>query len=210
MHDRFLGSMGPIRPFDRAYAMAKRTMELAFGLGMAVVILPLLPVIALAIKLDSAGPVFYSQQRVGLGGRAFRIYKFRTMRTDAEKDGAVWAAERDPRITRAGRFMRLTRIDELPQIWNVLRGEMSFVGPRPERPEFTVQLAEALTGYDKRHAVKPGLTGWAQVCYRYTSSIKDTRSKVEYDLYYVKHADLLFDLAILWRTIGVVLGMRGR
>jgi exopolysaccharide biosynthesis polyprenyl glycosylphosphotransferase len=210
VHDRFLGNMGPIRPLNRAYAMGKRVMDLAFGFGMALAILPLLPVIALMIKLDSAGPVFYSQQRVGLGGRVFRIYKFRTMRTDAEKDGAVWAAERDPRITRAGRFMRLTRIDELPQIWNVLRGDMSFVGPRPERPEFTVQLAEALTGYDKRHAVKPGLTGWAQVCYRYTSSIKDTRSKVEYDLYYVKHADLLFDLAILWRTIGVVLGMRGR
>ncbi len=209
-HDRFLGGMGPVRPFDRGYAMAKRAMDLAFGIGMTVAILPLLPLIALAIKLDSSGPVLYSQQRVGLGGRVFRIYKFRTMRMDAEKDGAVWAAEKDPRITRAGRFMRLTRIDELPQLWNILRGDMSFVGPRPERPEFTVQLAEALTGYDKRHAVKPGLTGWAQVCYRYTSSIKDTRAEVEYDLYYVKHAGIRFDLLILWRTIGVVVNMRGR
>jgi exopolysaccharide biosynthesis polyprenyl glycosylphosphotransferase len=208
--DRFLDGMGSVRSFDRGYLIAKRALDLAFGFGLALVILPVLPLIALAIKLDSAGPVLYSQQRVGLGGRVFRIYKFRTMRQDAERNGAVWAVERDPRVTRIGRYMRLTRIDELPQLWNVLKGDMSFVGPRPERPEFTVQLAEALIGYDKRHAVKPGLTGWAQVCYRYTSSIKDTRSKVEYDLFYVKHASFGLDLTILRRTVGVVIGMRGR
>jgi exopolysaccharide biosynthesis polyprenyl glycosylphosphotransferase len=202
--------MGPVRALDRRYSLAKRALDLAFGIGLGLAILPVLPLIALAIKLDSAGPVLYSQQRVGLGGRVFRIYKFRTMRQDAERNGAVWAAEKDPRVTRIGRYMRLTRVDELPQLWNVLKGDMSFVGPRPERPEFTVQLAEALDGYDKRHAVRPGLTGWAQVCYRYTSSIKDTRSKVEYDLYYVKHASLLLDLTILRRTVGVVVGMRGR
>ncbi|HKG24285.1 MAG TPA: sugar transferase [Thermomicrobiales bacterium] len=208
--DRFLNSMGPVRHFDRGYAVAKHGLDLLIGIGMGPAILPLLPIIALAIKLDSSGSILYTQQRVGLGGRVFRIYKFRTLQADAERNGAVWAAEKDPRVTRVGRFMRLTRIDGLPQLWNVVRGDMSFVGPRPERPEFTRQLAEALTGYDLRHAVKPGLTGWAQVCYRYTSSIKDTRAKVEYDLYYVKHAWLRLDLAILWRTIGVVVGMRGR
>jgi exopolysaccharide biosynthesis polyprenyl glycosylphosphotransferase len=210
LHDRFLGRLGPIRSFDRGYVVAKRALDLVLGIGLALAILPVLPLIALAIKLDSAGPVLYSQHRVGLGGRVFRIYKFRTMRQDAERNGAVWAAEKDSRVTRTGRYMRLTRVDELPQLWNVLKGDMSFVGPRPERPEFTVRLAEALVGYDKRHAVKPGLTGWAQVCYRYTSSIKDTRSKVEYDLFYVKHASLLLDLTILRRTVGVVIGMRGR
>jgi lipopolysaccharide/colanic/teichoic acid biosynthesis glycosyltransferase len=208
--DRFLNGMGPVRHFDRGYAVAKRGLDLLIGIGMGLAILPLLPDIALAIKLDSSGSILYTQQRVGLGGRVFRIYKFRTVRTDAERNGAVWAAEKDPRVTRVGRFMRPTCIDELPQLWNVVRGDMSFVGPRPERPEFTRQLAEALTGYDLRHAVKPGLTGWAQVCYRYTSSIKNTRAKVEYDLYYVKHAGLRLDLAILWRTIDVVVGMRGR
>jgi lipopolysaccharide/colanic/teichoic acid biosynthesis glycosyltransferase len=173
-------------------------------------VLPLLPLIALAIRLDSSGPIFYSQRRVGLGGKIFRIYKFRTMRSDAEANGAVWASEKDPRVTNVGSLMRRTRFDELPQLLNVLRGEMSFVGPRPERPEFTDQLAEAFDGYDKRHAVKPGLTGWAQVCYRYTSSIKDTRVKVEYDLYYVKHANFLLDLRILVRTAWVVLRMRGQ
>jgi lipopolysaccharide/colanic/teichoic acid biosynthesis glycosyltransferase len=132
------------------------------------------------------------------------------MRQDAEKDGAVWATKRDARITRAGTFMRKTRMDELPQLWNLLRGDMALVGPRPERPEFTNRLAEEIPGYDLRHAVKPGLTGWAQVCYRYTSSFRDTRAKVEYDLYYVKHCSLRFDLRIMLRTIGVVLAMKGQ
>jgi lipopolysaccharide/colanic/teichoic acid biosynthesis glycosyltransferase len=147
---------------------------------------------------------------VGLNGRTFRIYKFRTMRQDAEANGAVWAVQRDARITRTGNFMRKTRLDEIPQIWNLLRGDMALVGPRPERPEFTATLAEQIPAYDLRHTVKPGLTGWAQVCYRYTSSIRDTRSKVEYDLYYVKHCSLLFDLKIMVRTVKVVLAMKGQ
>jgi lipopolysaccharide/colanic/teichoic acid biosynthesis glycosyltransferase len=146
---------------------------------------------------------------VGLGGEIFRIYKFRTMRQDAEAGGARWATHADPRITRCGRFMRKTRIDELPQLWNILNGSMTLVGPRPERPEFTVTLAREIPGYDLRHSVKPGLTGWAQVRYRYTSSIKDSRVKAEYDLYYVKFMSLRLDLKILLRTIGVVLGMKG-
>jgi exopolysaccharide biosynthesis polyprenyl glycosylphosphotransferase len=208
--DRFLSCLGEQRAFSRGYALAKRGLDLLAAAGLGLAVLPTLPLIVLAIRLDSPGPVLYTQNRVGLGGRVFRIYKFRTMRQDAERHGAVWASERDPRVTRVGRFLRLTRIDELPQLWNVLRGDMTLVGPRPERPEFTTDLAATLPGYDKRHAVKPGLTGWAQVCYRYASSVRDTKIKVEYDLYYIKHASLWLDLKILWRTIGVVLGMRGR
>jgi exopolysaccharide biosynthesis polyprenyl glycosylphosphotransferase len=208
--DKWLSRLGRIRTLDSTYTFVKRAIDLVFSLGLGLVLLPLFPVIALAIKLDSRGPILYSQQRIGLGGKPFRIYKFRTMRRDAEANGAVWAQARDPRVTRAGRFMRLTRLDELPQIWNVIRGEMSVVGPRPERPEFTELLARDIPGYDLRHTVKPGLTGWAQVCYRYTSSVRDTRAKVEYDLFYVKHLSVAFDLKILLRTVKVVLGRKGQ
>lgn len=189
--------------------LAKRSFDLAASLAMALVIVLLIPVIALAIRLDSAGPIFYSQNRVGLNGRIFRIYKFRTMRTDAEINGAVWATAGDPRVTRFGAFMRKARIDEWPQLWNVVRGDMTFVGPRPERPEFTTMLAKQLPGYTHRHDVKPGLTGWAQVRYRYANTVHDAEVKLEYDLYYVKYASFLFDLAILLRTIPVVLNLRG-
>lgn len=208
--DRWFNRLGQIRPVSGGYQWTKRVIDLLFVAGVGLAVLPVVPLIALAIKLDSRGPFLYSQQRVGHGGRIFRIYKFRTMRQDAERDGAVWAAKADPRVTRVGRFMRLARIDELPQIWNVLKGEMTVVGPRPERPEFTVELAKEITGYDLRHTVKPGLTGWAQVCYRYTSSVRDTRAKVEYDLYYVKHLSIWMDLRILFRTVKVVLGMKGQ
>jgi len=208
--DRWLGRLGSIRSLNRGYASSKRLFDLIFSVMLGLIILPLIPLIALAIKLDSPGSVFYSQQRIGLGGKVFRIYKFRTMRTDAERHGAVWAQEGDARITRAGRFMRLTRFDELPQIWNVIRGDMTVIGPRPERPEFTVTLAREIPGYELRHTVKPGLTGWAQVCYRYTSSIRDTKAKVEYDLYYVKHLSLRLDMEILLKTVAVVFGMKGR
>ncbi|HEY8446609.1 MAG TPA: sugar transferase [Thermomicrobiales bacterium] len=208
--DPFLARVEQQPVIQGGYAIAKRALDILVSFVLGLIVLPTLPLIALAIKLDSPGPIFYSQDRVGLGGRIFRIYKFRTMRQDAERDGAVWASEHDPRVTRVGRFMRLTRIDELPQLWNVFRGDMTLVGPRPERPEFTTELAAALPGYNLRHVVKPGLTGWAQVSYRYTSSIRDTRTKLEYDLYYIKHASLGLDLTILWRTVGVVLGMRGR
>jgi exopolysaccharide biosynthesis polyprenyl glycosylphosphotransferase len=208
--DRSLGRMQGVRPLGPTYSFSKRSIDVAIALGLGLALLPLLPLIALAIKLDSRGPILYSQQRVGLNGRTFRIYKFRTMRQDAEKNGAVWAKKQDERVTRTGLFMRKTRMDELPQIWNLLRGDMALVGPRPERPEFTTRLAAEIPAYDLRHAVKPGLTGWAQVCYRYTSSFRDTRAKVEYDLYYVKHCSLLFDIRIMFRTIRVVLAMKGQ
>lgn len=208
--DAWLARLGTTHSLDPAIARAKRTFDLVFSFAVGLTILPVFPLIALAIKLDSRGPVFYSQERIGLGGRRFRIYKFRTMRQDAEANGAVWAQERDPRVTRVGRVMRLTRLDELPQLWNVLRGEMAVVGPRPERPEFTEMLAREIPGYDLRHTVKPGLTGWAQVCYRYASSVRDTRAKVEYDLYYVKHCSLVMDAKILLKTVKVVLGRQGQ
>lgn len=208
--DRSLARIRNLRPLGTAYAVVKRSIDISIALGLAITLLPLLPLVALAIKLDSRGPIFYSQQRVGLNGQTFRIYKFRTMRQDAEKHGAVWATKQDSRITRTGHFMRKMRVDELPQIWNLLRGDMALVGPRPERPEFTARLAEEIPGYDLRHAVKPGLTGWAQVCYRYTSSFRDTRAKVEYDLYYVKHCSMLFDFRIMFRTVRVVLAMKGQ
>lgn len=208
--DKWLNRLGTIRSLNRGYASFKRSFDLLFSLLLGLVLLPVFPVIALAIKLDSPGSVFYSQTRVGLGGRTFRIYKFRTMRSDAERHGAVWAQVGDARITRVGKFMRLTRFDELPQIWNVIKGDMTVVGPRPERPEFTETLVLEIPGYELRHTVKPGLTGWAQVCYRYTSSIRDTKAKVEYDLYYVKHLSLRMDLQILLRTVKVVFGLQGR
>ena len=209
VEDKWLQRLEGVRPLDRGFALCKRAIDLGVALGLAIVLLPLLPLVALAIKLDSPGPILYSQQRVGLNGRLFRIYKFRTMRQDAERNGAVWATQRDPRVTRIGRFMRRTRLDELPQLLNLLSGDMTLVGPRPERPEFTVTLAEQIPAYDLRHTVKPGLTGWAQVCYRYTSSVRDTRAKVEYDLYYVKHCSLWMDLSIMVRTVKVVVRMKG-
>jgi exopolysaccharide biosynthesis polyprenyl glycosylphosphotransferase len=208
--DRWLSRLHGARRLETGYALAKRATDIGVALGLSLALLPLFPLVALAIKLDSRGTIFYSQDRVGLNGRVFRIYKFRTMVRDAEKHGAVWATKTDSRVTRVGKFMRKTRMDELPQLWNLLRGDMALVGPRPERPEFTTRLAEEIPAYDLRHAVKPGLTGWAQVCYRYTSSFRDTRAKVEYDLYYVKHCSFLLDLRIMLRTFGVVLAMKGQ
>lgn len=193
-----------------AYAIVKRIFDLVAAALVALVTLPLFPLIALAIRIDSPGTVFYKQDRVGQNGQVFRIYKFRTMRTDAERNGAVWAMEGDPRITRVGNLMRRSRLDELPQLLNVLRGEMTFVGPRPERPEFTSVLERELPGYAQRHLVKPGLTGWAQVRYRYASSIQDTATKLEYDLYYVRHRSLRFDARILFQTIPMILHLQGR
>lgn len=194
-------------PFSNAF---KRAIDLAVGLVIMIAVLPLIPLVMIAIKLDSPGGILYSQERVGLNGRRFRIFKFRSMRSDAERNGAQWAQKNDSRVTRVGRIMRTTRIDELPQLWNVLRGDMTLVGPRPERPHFTEQLADQLPGYNARHMVKPGLTGWAQVNYRYASSLHDTRIKTEYDLYYVKHSSLMLDAKILLKTIFVVLGRKGQ
>lgn len=194
---------------DATYRTVKRILDVTLAIVVGVIVLPLLPLIALAIKLESRGPVLYHQERVGLDNRIFNIHKFRTMRADAERNGAVWAQVNDPRVTRLGRFLRRTRLDELPQIWNVLQGEMTLVGPRPERPQFTELLEKEIPGYQLRSLVRPGVTGWAQVRFRYTNSLHDSRMKLEYDLYYLKNASLLLDLRILFQTIFVVFGMRG-
>ncbi len=191
----------------------RRLLKRAFDLAVAVLVLalaaPLMVLVALAIKLDSKGPVFYRQDRVGLGGREYRLWKFRSMRTDAEKDGAVWARQNDDRVTRVGRIIRKARMDELPQIFNVLAGEMSFVGPRPERKIFTDELKKAIPFYGLREAVKPGITGWAQIRYPYGASVEDARNKLEFDLYYVKNGSLFLDMAIIFHTVRHVVFGRG-
>jgi len=164
----------------------------------------------LAVRLDSKGPVFYTQTRVGKGGRLFKVVKFRTMRQDAESGtGAQWAANNDPRITRVGKFLRTSRLDEIPQMWCVLKGDMAFVGPRPERPEFIEMLQEEIPFYFVRHMVRPGVTGWAQIKYKYGSTVEDAREKLQYDLYYIKNASIGLDLVILFLTVKTVLLGRG-
>ena len=187
----------------------KRAFDICAAFGLLVLTSPITLLTALAVKLESPGPIIYSQTRVGHFGKTFLVYKFRSMRSDAEKDGAVWAQKGDPRVTRVGRYIRKTRIDELPQLWNVLKGEMSLIGPRPERPEFVSELEKEIPFYSLRHAVKPGVTGWAQVCYPYGSSVDDARRKLEYDLYYAKNISILLDIRILLKTIGVVLFPKG-
>jgi exopolysaccharide biosynthesis polyprenyl glycosylphosphotransferase len=177
---------------------------------LSVLLLPLMVIVGLIIKLDSPGPIFYSQLRTGLYGKPFRVYKFRSMYQDAEKKGAQWAIQRDPRITRVGYWLRVLRIDELPQIWNVLSGKMSLIGPRPERPEFDVKLKEAIPYYEMRYLVKPGITGWAQVLYPYGASLEDAYEKLAYDLYYIKNYSLWLDILIVLKTIRVVLLGKGR
>jgi exopolysaccharide biosynthesis polyprenyl glycosylphosphotransferase len=191
-------------------AALKRCCDIVIALALLVLALPVMLLVAAAIRLDSPGPVIYRQQRVGRFGRVFTVFKFRSMRVDAEAgDTPRWAQTGDPRITRIGRVIRASRIDELPQLANVLRGEMSLVGPRPERPLFVEQLARAIPFYDQRAYVKPGLTGWAQVNYPYGASIEDAREKLAYDLYYVKHRSTWLDLLILLRTVRVVLFQEG-
>lgn len=187
----------------------KRALDVMLSSTLLVATLPITLLAALLVRLESPGPVIYSQDRVGLHEKEFTVYKFRSMRQDAEKDGAVWAAENDPRITATGRFLRKTRIDELPQLWNVLKGDMSFIGPRPERMQFVRELKKKIPYYGLRHTVKPGLTGWAQVSYPYGASEEDARRKLEYDLYYIKNISILMDFRILFKTLGVVLFPRG-
>ncbi len=183
----------------------KRISDLIVALALLIFTAPLLAMIALAIKCDSPGPILYRQERVGRGGRRFVLLKFRSMVSDAERDGRpVWAAERDARISRVGRFIRQTRIDELPQLINVLRGDMSLVGPRPERPFFVEYLNQVIPYYDRRHSVHPGITGWAQVNYPYGASVEDSRRKLMYDLEYLAKANLFFDIKILLLTVGVI------
>lgn len=178
------------------------------GIGL-LLFLPFFPFVALLVKLTSPGPVFFRQTRVGMGGRNFYVYKFRSMFTNAEAGGAKWATKNDPRVTKWGMLMRKTRIDEIPQLWNVLRGDMGFVGPRPERPEFVPMLSEHLPFYYLRHLIRPGLTGWAQVRYGYGATLEEAREKLEFDLYYIKHASLGLDLLIMFETIKTILRRRG-
>jgi sugar transferase (PEP-CTERM system associated) len=196
--------------FSTIFRLVRRTVNLLTALIGLVLSLPLLPFIVLAVKLDSAGPVLYRQQRVGRGGTIFYCYKFRTMRVDAEADtGATWATDDDPRITRVGRFLRTSRLDEIPQLWCVLKGDMHFVGPRPERPEFVEWLSQEIPYYGVRHVVRPGITGWAQVQYKYGNTMEDAREKLQYDLFYIKNASLGLDLLIMFQTIKIVLLGRG-
>jgi sugar transferase (PEP-CTERM system associated) len=190
--------------------MLKRGFDLLLASVGFILAAPLTLLTALAVYLDSDGPVLYSQERVGELGKTFLVYKFRSMRVDAEQGGRpIWAKDGDDRVTRVGRIIRKTRLDELPQLWNVLRGDMSFVGPRPERPFFVEQLAREIPFYQQRHAVKPGLTGWAQVKYQYGSSIEDAMEKLRYDLYYIKHLSIALDLSIVFDTVKVIVFGKG-
>jgi len=199
--------------FDQSFirTFMKRGFDLVCSTIILIMAFPLMLLAALAVKLEDRGPVFYSQERVGKDGKTFFVHKFRSMRVDAEKGGKPqWAAQNDPRVTRVGNFMRKTRIDELPQILNVFKGEMSFVGPRPERPYFVEQLIEVVPYYNVRHSIKPGVTGWAQVRYGYGSSAEDALQKLQYDLYYVKNNSLFLDVLVLIDTLKVVLFRSGR
>jgi sugar transferase (PEP-CTERM system associated) len=193
------------------WIVVRRVFNFSLAFVAIVLSLPIAVLTAIGIKLESPGPIFYTQERVGKNGRVFGIIKFRSMCQNAEMDGQPqWASRRDPRVTRVGAFIRKTRIDEIPQFINILRGEMSFVGPRAERPFFVEQLSEKIQFYSQRHLVEPGLTGWAQVNYGYTSSVKDAVQKLQYDLYYIKNASLLFDIWIIFKTIRIVLFGYGR
>ena len=189
--------------------IVRRMVSFCVALAALVICLPFIPFIILAVRLSSPGPVLFCQTRVGLRGRLFTTYKFRTMRQDAEAAGAVWATKNDPRITPVGGFMRMTRLDEIPQLWNVLRGDMGFVGPRPERPEFVQWLSSEIPYYELRHMIRPGITGWAQVRYRYGATLEETKRKLEYDLYYLKHLSLGLDLLIMFETIKTIILRRG-
>lgn len=208
-NDWFLQSTGFSALSDPAAQRIKRLFDISLAFTVLVLSVPLLIISALAIKLDSSGPVFFSQQRVGFRGNLFTIYKLRTMEVSKDSS-AKWAQPDDPRVTRVGGFLRQSRIDELPQAWNVLKADMSFVGPRPEQAEFTVWLSDEIPFYDLRHQVKPGITGWAQVIFPYGASKEDAIKKLQYELYYIKHQSLFLDLNILVRTLITVFKRSGR
>jgi sugar transferase (PEP-CTERM system associated) len=193
----------------RLNSIVRIVLHRIIALVGAILSLPIALITAILIKLDSRGPVLYKQERVGRNGRTFMVMKFRSMRTDAEKDGPVWARDADDRVTRVGRIIRKIRVDEIPQFWNILKGDMNFVGPRPERPHFIAQLAAEIPYYEQRHLIAPGLTGWAQIKYPYGASIEDARQKLQYDLYYIKNQSLALDAAILFETIKTILFSRG-
>jgi exopolysaccharide biosynthesis polyprenyl glycosylphosphotransferase len=194
----------------RRYLYLRRAVSTLLALALSLLTLPLLPIIIFLIKMTSRGPFLYKQQRVGLRGKVFDCYKFRTMRQDAEADiGPTWASDDDPRITTVGRFLRRTRLDEVPQLWNILKGDMAFVGPRPERPEFVKRLSEEIPFYNLRHVAPPGLTGWAQVNYGYGSSVEEAKEKLRFDLYYVRNVSVMLDLLIVFYTMRTVIIGRG-
>jgi sugar transferase (PEP-CTERM system associated) len=196
--------------FSSFFRLVRRVVNFSVALVCLLLSLPLLPFVVLAVKLDSPGPVMYRQKRVGRRGVVFYCYKFRTMRQDAEADtGATWTLDDDPRITRVGKFLRVSRLDEIPQLWCVLKGDMHFVGPRPERPEFVEWLAKEVPYYGVRHVVRPGITGWAQVQYKYGNTLEDAREKLQYDLFYIKNASLGLDLLIMFQTLKIVILGRG-
>jgi sugar transferase (PEP-CTERM system associated) len=196
---------------SRVLAAVKRSLDILLSTTGLICLLPLMAMVALAVRLSSKGPVLYHQQRVGLDGRIFVVHKFRSMREDAEaQTGPVWATkDGDPRTTPVGRFLRRTRLDELPQLWNVLIGDMSFVGPRPERPEFVAELKRQIPYYGQRHVIRPGITGWAQVRYTYGATVEDALQKLQYDLFYIKNLSLPLDLFIIFETLKTVVLRRG-
>jgi len=195
---------------SNVFILVRRAVSIVISLIGLILALPLFPLIMLAIRLDSKGPVFYPQTRVGKAGCLFKVVKFRTMRQDAEAaSGPKWAGNNDPRVTRVGKFLRSSRLDEIPQLWCVLKGDMAFVGPRPERPEFIEWLSKEIPFYGVRHMVRPGLTGWAQVKYKYGSTVEDSREKLQYDLFYIKNASIGLDLLIMFLTVKTVLLRRG-
>jgi len=208
--DWFLASQGFSMLENPISRRIKRIIDLTLSLALIPLALPLVFVSGILIKVTSKGPLFFKQARVGLRGKEFTIYKLRTMRHDAEVNGAQWAKKNDPRVTRVGNILRQTRLDELPQCWNVLQGNMSFVGPRPERPEFTKQLTDQIPYYDLRHLVKPGITGWAQVIFPYGASVDDSLRKLQYELFYIKNQSLTLDLNIMLRTLITVFQRAGR
>jgi sugar transferase (PEP-CTERM system associated) len=194
----------------RLSGVVRAVFHRVVALAGALLSLPVAVLTAVLVKLESPGPVFYTQERVGKNGRPFKVIKFRSMRTDAERDGPVWASKGgDSRVTRVGRIIRKIRVDEIPQFWNILKGDMNFVGPRPERPHFVKQLAEEIPFYEQRHLIPPGLTGWAQIKYPYGASVDDARQKLQYDLYYIKNQSLVLDAVILFETVKTILFGRG-
>ena len=196
--------------FSAGFTFLRRVVSTMVSLICLLLVLPVIPLVVLAIKLDSRGPVLYRQERVGRNGEPFFVNKFRTMRQDAEAGtGPTWAGEDDPRITRVGKFLRASRLDEIPQLWNVLRGDMGFVGPRPERPEFVEWLTREIPYYPVRHVIRPGVTGWAQVRYKYGNTVEDAKEKLQYDLYYIKNISLGLDLMIMFQTVKTVILGRG-
>ena len=195
----------------KTYEELKRFFDIIFAVALGIVILLFIPLLILVVKLSSPGPILYRQKRLGQGGKLFDMVKFRTMNQDAEKNtGAVWAKKNDPRITQVGKLFRKARIDELPQLWNILKGEMSFVGPRAERPEFHEKLKQGIPFYEERYLIKPGLTDWAQINYSYGSSVTDAVEKLQYDLYYIKNRSLVLDLGIILKTVNISMRQAGR